>query len=91
MKKSMRVALVVFSNLITLPFMPVVFIVMTICGISQCIYWSENLHDTMEFTISLWKVMINGMKMSIYANRIYINQDSLHGHEELIKAAERQD
>lgn len=91
MKKLMRVAFVIFLNLITLPFIPVVFIIMTVCGIIQCIYWSENLRDTMEFTICLWKAMLNGMKWSIYANRIYINQDSLHGYDELIDAAERQE
>lgn len=89
MKKLMRVAFVIFSNLITLPFIPVVFIIMTACGIIQCIRWGEKLHDTMEFTICLWKAMINGMKWSIYANRIYINQDSLHGYDELLEATEK--
>lgn len=89
MKKLMRIAYVIVSNLITLPFLPVVFVILTVCGISQCIYWKESLRDTMEFTINLWKAMLNGMKWSIYANRIYINQDSLHGYDDLLEAAEK--
>ena len=91
MKKLMRIAHVIVSNLITLPFIPVVFVVMTVCGIIQCVHWKESLHDTMEFTVSLWKAMINGAKWSMYMNRIYIEEDSLRGYEEFIDAAQRQE
>lgn len=91
MKRLMRIAYVVFLNLITLPFLPMVFVILTVCGIIQCICWRESLHDTIEFTIGLWKAMMIGMKWCIYANRIYINQNSTNGYDEFWEAVDRQE
>ena len=90
-KKWIRFLYVVALNLVTLPLLPIVFIVMTIWALLESIKMGDDLKDIIWTIIGTWCAMFNGIKWSIYANRIYINQNSTSGYDEFWKAVERQE
>lgn len=83
-KKWVRFLVMTTLNLVTLPLVPVVFVVMTILMICSDISFQEHLIDIIRDVTDLWRAMLIGIKASIENARDYVDFGFSRDFEETV-------